>query len=137
MPHQARSTVFTAVFTAVAPWLTLGLLTNCGSVEQTDMFGRSSGALVENLGESCTSDPFTGSEVVVEDTNEQCMPGYCVVREDTGAEAGEGICTCRCSGPEGSGPLCDCAKGYVCEELIKSFGLGSEHLVGAYCMPEP
>lgn len=125
------------MFTAGALLLTIGLFTNCGSVERTDMFSHSNAALVENLGQTCDAEPVLGTEVIVEDDDEQCMPGYCVNRGGIpGADEGQGICTCRCAGPEGTGPLCDCGADYVCQDLIKPFdGLGGEHLVGAYCVP--
>lgn len=110
----------------------------CGGTTELEMFGQSNAALVEHLGEACELYPLSPGEVTVETQHPACEPGYCV------GEAGQpwttdedGLCTCRCDGPAGTGPLCDCADGFVCKELIKAIGdLVNPHLVGSYCVPQ-
>lgn len=111
----------------------------CGGIADTELFGESNAALVEHIGEACDLDGIGANETVIEDEDPSCTPGYCVGQGGqpwTDEENDRGICTCRCAGPEGTGPLCDCSDGFECRELIKDFGgLGGLHLVGSYCVP--
>lgn len=46
-------------------------------------------------------------------------------------------CSCRCDAPPGIGPLCDCPRGMVCEELLpggSSFSESEREVVGSYCV---
>lgn len=110
----------------------------CGSAEDENVFPRSTSALVANSGETCESFPLSENEVTVEDDNETCLPGYCVTRgTDPGGAEGLGMCTCRCAGPPGAGPLCTCGEGFSCQEVIKAFGIDdASGVVGSYCLPE-
>ena len=118
---------------------TLALSGGCGDAEDFEMFQRSSQALAQHLGDTCESYPVssTAEEVDVDDGHSDCQPGMCVTKSgEPGASEGLGICTCRCDGPQGTGPLCSCGSDFVCERLIRDVaGLGNDHLVGSYCMP--
>lgn len=117
----------------------LGLMavSSCGSVENAELFSHSNGALVEHLGEACDLEQVGKLETVVDDEHPDCLPGYCVGDGDEPWTVdNHGICTCRCDGPKGTGPLCSCAEGFTCKDLIKDWGgLGNAHLVGSYCVP--
>jgi hypothetical protein len=46
-------------------------------------------------------------------------------------------CSCRCNGPEGTGPFCACPQGFECTELVPDLGLafqGSPEIAGSYCI---
>jgi len=43
-------------------------------------------------------------------------------------------CSCRCAGPEGTGPFCACPAGFECTELVPDLGpLGVQNFGGSYC----
>ncbi len=110
----------------------------CGAVD-TELFSRTNEALVENLGEACDLGVVVASgERIVEDDDPACLPGYCVGEGGQAWTKGDqGICTCRCDGPDGTGPLCECADGFQCKHLIDDIGnLTGTNLVGAYCVPK-
>ncbi len=110
----------------------------CGFVVEDDMFDHTHAALSPNLGEVCESYPHAPNEASVDDGNVECAPGYCVTRgADPGGPDGFGVCSCRCDGPPGRAPLCLCAEGFACEEVIKRIpGIpSSDELAGGYCMP--
>ncbi|MBN2191729.1 MAG: hypothetical protein JW751_02840 [Polyangiaceae bacterium] len=46
------------------------------------------------------------------------------------------ICSCRCSGNELYGPLCDCPEGFACRDIVDDLGLGEEsaRYAGGYCV---
>lgn len=116
--------------------LTSGNLVGCGEIGDLDLFSRSNDALIRNMGEPCDIGPLVRGETAVDEGVAACEPGYCVGQHgQTWSADNQGICTCRCDGPAGTGPLCACGAGYHCKELIKSFNLGHEHLEGSYCVP--
>lgn len=117
--------------------LVLSGTSGCGSVADVEMFGQSNAALVQHLGEACEIGPLGAEEIVVDEGHPVCEPGYCVGQSGQSWTAAEhGICSCRCDGPEGTGPLCDCGDGFECRALIDDLGgLANSHLVGAYCVP--
>lgn len=43
-------------------------------------------------------------------------------------------CSCRCSGPQGNAPYCECPDGFSCADLIDDIGLGNRQLAGGYCV---
>jgi hypothetical protein len=46
-------------------------------------------------------------------------------------------CSCRCDGPEGTGPFCACPAGFECRKLVDDLGLpppGPYLLSGSYCI---
>lgn len=46
-------------------------------------------------------------------------------------------CSCRCDGPEGTGPFCECPEAFECRPVVDDFGVassGGEDLVGSYCV---
>jgi hypothetical protein len=44
-------------------------------------------------------------------------------------------CSCRCDGPAGEGPFCDCPSGFECQKLVDSYGTsGGAQLAGSYCI---
>lgn len=46
-------------------------------------------------------------------------------------------CSCRCDGPEGTGPFCECPSDFECRPMIADFGGASsaaENLTGSYCV---
>jgi hypothetical protein len=45
------------------------------------------------------------------------------------------MCTCRCDGPEGSGPFCGCPTGFTCAKALDDLGLGGDDVAGSYCVP--
>jgi hypothetical protein len=112
-------------------------VSGCGAIADMEMFDQSNAALVANMGEACEIGPVGANETVVNDDDIACEPGYCVGQSGQWWTEGntQGICTCRCDGPEGTGPLCDCGSGFECKELIKDFGLSNSNLVGSYCVP--
>lgn len=106
---------------------------------------------------------YSAAEVAVEDLSAQCDTGICLAyhfqgRTDcpygTGCTTASGTpvtasvepqlvdrppssavyCSCRCAGPAGSGPFCPCPDGFACEEVVPDLGLGSNELVGSYCV---
>jgi hypothetical protein len=111
----------------------------CGAVVDTEMFSQSNAALVENMGEACDLGSVPDKdhkETYVHDTHPMCQPGYCVGQGGQPWTVDDhGICTCRCDGPAGTGPLCDCTDGFECKELMKDLGLSFSHLAGSYCVP--
>lgn len=131
MQHQKTQTGF-ALFALFIGCSSAG----CGAVSETEMYTETTGALSQNLGDACESYPIElPAEVDVND-HASCEPGYCVTRGgEPGAGEGQGICSCRCDGPEGTGPFCSCGDGFACEHLIDDLGFGSRHLAGSYCMP--
>ncbi len=46
------------------------------------------------------------------------------------------ICSCRCSGDDLYGPLCDCPEGFACRHIVEDLGLGEEssRYAGGYCV---
>lgn len=117
--------------------LTVVLLGACGAATDTEMFSETQAALAEQLGHSCASRAVEDDEVEVVGGHPSCAPGYCVTRGgESGAADGEGICSCRCDGPEGTGPFCQCGDGFACKHLIHDVLAGRE-LAGSYCMPVP
>jgi hypothetical protein len=46
------------------------------------------------------------------------------------------ICSCRCDGPAGEGPFCDCPDGFACQpDLFDEFGSDvGRHEAGGYCV---
>ena len=43
-------------------------------------------------------------------------------------------CSCRCDGPEGTGPFCTCGDGFECTRLVDAYGTaGGAQLAGSYC----
>ncbi len=136
--RPARGTYWQITPAAVTNLLGTFLLLGCGAVSEAEMFSESTEALSEHLGESCESTPITHhGEVDVADGHPTCDPGYCVTRGgEPRASEGEGICSCRCDGPDGTGPFCSCTEGFSCQHVIDDIGLGNVHLAGSYCMPE-
>ncbi len=57
----------------------------------------------------------------------------------SGATADERVyCSCRCDGPDGTGPFCRCPKGFFCEEIIPNVEAPfTEGMVGSYCVKDP
>ena len=112
-------------------------LVACGDPSEEEVFTETQGALAKVLGDPCASYPIENSnEIDVNDQSPECDPGYCVTRGGVpGASEGEGVCSCRCDGPEGTGPFCACGDGFACEHLIDDLGLGDRYLAGSYCMP--
>jgi hypothetical protein len=45
-------------------------------------------------------------------------------------------CSCRCAGPDKSARYCECPSGFVCEELVKEFGVQRRELAGSYCVKQ-
>lgn len=44
-------------------------------------------------------------------------------------------CSCRCDGPAGSGPFCECPDGFACTHLIDERGASSDsRFAGSYCL---
>lgn len=44
-------------------------------------------------------------------------------------------CSCRCDGPAGTGPFCDCPSGFQCQKLVDAYGTsGGAQLAGSYCI---
>jgi hypothetical protein len=43
-------------------------------------------------------------------------------------------CSCRCDGPEGTGPFCACPSGFECAHLVDDTGNGHAELAGSYCI---
>jgi hypothetical protein len=43
-------------------------------------------------------------------------------------------CSCRCDGPEGTGPFCACPSGFECAPLVASFGTSGNSFAGSYCI---
>jgi hypothetical protein len=44
-------------------------------------------------------------------------------------------CSCRCDGPAGSGPFCQCPDGFACTHLVDERGEGSDQrFAGSYCV---
>lgn len=106
----------------------------CGAVSERELFSESTAALAEHLGESCEATPVPQKGVVVvEDRHPACLPGQCVIHgSQPGAELGQGICTCRCKGPAGTGPFCSCGDGFVCKHLVDDLGIGQAELTRAH-----
>jgi hypothetical protein len=44
------------------------------------------------------------------------------------------ICSCRCDGPPGQGPFCDCPSGMACESLVPGGGPEFDEFEGSYCV---
>ena len=44
------------------------------------------------------------------------------------------ICTCRCDGPAGEGPFCDCPSGMACEPLLAGGRPERDDVAGSYCV---
>jgi hypothetical protein len=44
------------------------------------------------------------------------------------------ICSCRCDGPRGQGPFCDCPSGMACEPLVSGSGPEFAGFAGSYCV---
>jgi hypothetical protein len=42
-------------------------------------------------------------------------------------------CSCRCDGPDGTGPFCACPSGFECTNLVPDIGSHAE-LAGSYCL---
>lgn len=125
---------------AVLAAFVLASAAGCGVIADTELFGESNAALVEHIGDACDLDGIGVNETVIEDEDSSCAPGYCVGQAGepwTDEGENQGICTCRCAGPAGTGPSCDCSDGFECRELIKDFGggLSGANLVGSYCVP--
>jgi hypothetical protein len=47
-------------------------------------------------------------------------------------------CSCRCNGPEGTGPFCACPQGFECADLVPDIGLmtGGPVIAGSYCVKQ-
>jgi hypothetical protein len=125
----------------VTALLALAFALACSSPAEEETFMGTQAALAEKLGDVCALAPVpNGStqegETYIEDP-EECEPGYCVVQVTEPGET-EGICTCRCDGPEGTGPFCACSAGFVCELLVEELGwdFWPKDVAGSYCMPE-
>jgi hypothetical protein len=46
-------------------------------------------------------------------------------------------CSCRCDGPEGTGPFCACPNGFECSPLVEDIGIRNPELpvlAGSYCI---
>lgn len=122
---------------SLALWLTASTVLGCGDVADLALFSRSNAALIQNMGEACDLGALGPNETVVDDRVAACEPGYCVGQYGQAWSGDDqGICTCRCDGPAGTGPLCACGSGYECKELIKNFhGEIDDDLAGSYCVP--
>jgi hypothetical protein len=109
----------------------------CGEPAEEELFTETQRALAETLGDPCEGLELSeASERDVNDQSPECAPGYCVTRGgDPGASDGVGFCSCRCDGPDGTGPFCNCGKGFVCEHFLDDLGLGGSELAGSYCLP--
>lgn len=42
--------------------------------------------------------------------------------------------SCRCDGPEPDASYCGCPSGFECAPFNRDLGIGSEHLVGSFCL---
>jgi hypothetical protein len=109
-----------------------------------EIFDNTTAALAGNLGATCGEEypSAPGSAYVqVEDdvaARTECGGGSCVWQFDgTAAEppSKAGTCSCRCAGPSGTGPFCDCGDGFVCEHLVDDLNVGARHIAGSYCVP--
>ena len=132
---------------ALAPVMVALLLqaTACSDPGQRELFEGTQVSLAANVGDECDLGHFAADpdETIVEDQHPACGSGYCLWRHpdiEPGTTGVPGFCTCRCDGPENSGPYCACPESYVCvQDVIED--LGSDHpsvlaYVGAYCMRE-
>lgn len=45
-------------------------------------------------------------------------------------------CSCRCGGPDPSARYCECPSGFSCVKLIDDLHMGSNELVGSYCVKD-
>lgn len=115
--------------------MVLVVTAGCGVVVEREIFPRANDAMVEHAGEACELGVVGEKETVV-DQDPYCGPGYCVGQGDQPWTVdGQGICTCRCSGPKETGPFCDCMEGFVCKELVKELGALNVDWAGSYCVP--
>lgn len=107
---------------------------------QEEVFSEVQLALAEGNGQSCSGESAGAGEIVVSDDAAECGASrYCVSigdESDTGIPATPGVCSCRCDGPEGSGPFCACQEGFRCQPLVDDLGLGSIGLAGSYCFAQ-
>ena len=97
-------------------------------------------AAFDRLGVQCGEvRAVSSSEVIIDQTAPECEGGYCVhsAAVAPGGRESAGICSCRCAGPEGTGPFCSCDDGFVCREQLRPLGVTSPSLAGSYCVPEP
>jgi hypothetical protein len=125
----------------VTALLALAFALACSSPAEEETFMGTQAALAEKLGDPCPADsPAADTELIIDEQVPECEPGYCVTRGGApGASEGQGICSCRCDGPEGTGPFCACSAGFVCEFLLEDVGMNDwpgDNLAGSYCMPE-
>jgi len=71
-------------------------------------------------------------EVIVQDGSPSCETNICLHHQP---QADAAYCSCRCDGPEGTGPFCACPGDFECRPMISDFGVeSSSHLVGSYCV---
>lgn len=107
---------------------------------------------------------YAATEINIEDKSAQCATGICMVAHfqgrlscpyggsDCTTASGTPVtvavkpqlvarppssavyCSCRCDGPEGTGPFCACPNGFECTHLVDDVGLGHAELAGSYCI---
>lgn len=128
-------------------WPALG----CGTADGPELAGGEAGQ--ELLGRTCTPEVIPGggfdrSKIYLETGSASCESRVCLVYHLGGdlrmrdcdepgcvdsAEADMRMfCSCRCSGEEGSRPLCDCPTGFACVSDVTT--VGGEGVVGSYCI---
>ncbi len=115
----------------------LGILGSGCSASQEEIFSETQLALAEGTGETCSGNRLGTGEIEIDDRSDQCGASQYCLSVGEGVEASppsEGVCSCRCDGPEGSGPFCACLEGFTCTHLIEDLGIGNASFAGSYCI---
>ena len=137
-PESSR----TSVSHSFPHWVLLALVVGFGTacVSEDELFVESQQRLAEGVGEMCAPSVAAGAgEVVVEEGAPECEgTTVCLSMGENqeGLPAGN-LCSCRCEGEPGTGPLCACPSEFLCVPAVENVGWGSEHVAGSYCWPSP
>lgn len=107
------------------------------SASEHELFENSRAIIAEGVGLACEVGELRPGEIVIE-TSDACLAGsLCLgIAEDTGELPELQMCSCRCDGPQDTGPFCACPESYACTHVIEDLTVDSGQMSGSYCLPQ-
>lgn len=119
-------------------WSVVGFALLGCSASEHELFENSQAKLAEGVGVMCDAGELAPGEIVIVETTEVCSSAtLCLgIGEDTGDLPALELCSCRCDGPDDTGPFCACPETYACHHVVDDLLLGNVRTSGSYCLPQ-
>ena len=119
-------------------WSVVWVALLCCSASEHELFENSRAELAEGVGVACDAGELASGEIVIIEKSEVCSgASLCLgIGEDTDDLPALELCSCRCDGPDDTGPFCACPETYMCLHVVDDLLLGNARTSGSYCLPQ-